>query len=155
MLDTCTFGDVKSLNDLIPKPGYYDAKVIKVYDGDTIWVAYYNANLGMYLKSKVRFTEINAAEIRGNKDESSEERLQRTTDAHRAKQLVEDLIGDKIILIELVALDKYSRMLCNIFVPREIWPADRNAPNVKYYDREYVNLSKYMLDAGYAVRYIN
>lgn len=162
-LEKCTFDCVNSLADYEPKKGArLDAKVLKVYDGDTVWIAYYNAKLEKYIKTKVRFSLINAAEIRGNKDETAEEKAQRVAESSRAKKLVEQIIANKIIMIEIEQTDKYGRLLADILVPQDVWSAagldtdcaaDCEMFGVQYYDRFYVNLPRYMLHYGYAVKY--
>lgn len=153
MLSNCTFDNTKKLEDLVHS-GIYEAKVVKVYDGDTVWVVYNNPYIGP-LKSKVRFTRINAAEIRGNKDETPDEKTIRVRESSRAKQFVEKIIGDKIIKIRVLQFDKYSRLLSDILVPKSVW-MESGLPIEKITiegGQEYIDLSDYMLDHNYAILY--
>ena len=80
----------------------YDAKVVKVYDGDTITV---EVDLGFKVKTtqKIRLYGINTFEIRG------EERVKGLL----AKQFVVDRIKDKIIKLYTIKdkTGKYGRYL--------------------------------------------
>ena len=113
----------KNTNKFIPK--ITKGKVIKVYDGDTITVAskYYN---DVY-KFVIRLNRIDTPEIR-TKNNNEKERALFVRDKLREK------IMNKIIKIEVIKLEKYGRLLCEI-----------------YYNNE--NLSNWLLDNEYAKEY--
>jgi endonuclease YncB( thermonuclease family) len=82
------------------------AKVIKVYDGDTITVVFKHNDV--YNKWNCRIYGINTPEIKSdNKDEKKA--------AIAARDFLKDLILNKIITIECLDFDKYGRLLGNIF----------------------------------------
>jgi len=146
LLEECTKNNTKSLNDLI-KPGTYRAKVLDVYDGDTIWVAYNNESIGL-IKSKVRLNRINAAEIRGNKNESELQKQARVKSAKRAKDIVSQLVNGKIVTLVITKLDLYSRILGDIIIDREDFQQVVNDGGTGN-----VDLSTFMLQGGYAEEY--
>ncbi len=144
LLEECTKKNTKSLNDFI-KPGTYKAKVIDVYDGDTVWVAYKNEHIGI-IKSKVRLNRINAPEIRGKKGESEFAKKTRLENARRSKDIVNQLIGNKIVTLVISGLDKYSRILGDIII------SEKDFQEVSDCHGD-VDLSTFMLQGGYAVEY--
>jgi endonuclease YncB( thermonuclease family) len=160
-LENCTFANTTSIDEFIVK-GEFDAKVLKVYDGDTVWVAYNNAKLG-YIKAKVRLNKINAPEMRGHASETAEERDIRKSKANASRMVVEQLTNGKIVKLLITGLDKYSRILGDILLNEEQWygsyigNAYKSIPECeqKLHDSTYVNLSNFMLYGGYAVPYIS
>ena len=146
-LEKCTFKNTKSLNELIV-PGEYKAKVLKVHDGDTVWVAYKNETIGL-IKAKVRFNRIDAPEMKGYKGEPVADANARKTAALESKHVVESLIDGKIITLRITSLDQYSRILGDIIVDKKDWPT--SIPS--YTEEKYVDLSTFMLLGGYAVEY--
>lgn len=149
MLQNCTKANTKSLEDFIPK-GEISAKVLDVYDGDTIWVAYLNPYLNVPIKSKVRLTRINAPEIRGKSGESAKDKKDRSTAANKSKDMVSYIVHGKIIKLNVLGLDKYSRLLCDVLVPEEEWVKTGLEGEVV---NKYVDLSNFLLKGGYAVEY--
>lgn len=81
-------------------------KVLKVYDGDTIWVAMNHFN--MLFKIKVRLTGIDTPEIRTKNLEEKEKGL-------AARDFLKKIIDNKIILLECGNFDKYGRLLGTIY----------------------------------------
>jgi micrococcal nuclease len=104
------------------------AKVIKVYDGDTITVA---AKLPFdtspIYRFSVRLRSIDSPEIKG---ESEQECIQ----AIKSRDALHDLIFGKIIELKNNGKEKYGRLLADI-----------------YYNDIHVN--RWMVDQGYAVKY--
>ena len=101
------------------------AKVVKVYDGDTIHVVFY---LGFKLyRWKCRLLGIDTPEI---KTKSEIEHAA----AIKAKEKLSDLILNKIITIECNNFDKYGRLLITVYKSR-------------------VNINKFMVRQGYAYEY--
>jgi hypothetical protein len=110
------------LNMKIPKnkseikkyiPQIDHAYVIKVYDGDTITIAYHlNNDKSKCYKQSVRLRNIDCPEIRSkNKNEK--------VLAIRAKLIVSGLCLSKIVYLENLNYDKYGRFLADIIVKDE------------------------------------
>lgn len=91
-----------SFNKLVLK-----AKVIRVYDGDTLWVAIrYNHK---YVKMKVRLLGIDTPEIRTNN-------LEEKKKAILARDFLRNLILNKIVKLHCDKFDKYGRLLGKIYI---------------------------------------
>jgi len=103
-------------------------KVIKVYDGDTITIASKipNTDLPMY-RFSVRLSGIDSPEIKG---QTEKEKML----AIDARDALHKLIYGKIIHLENVSIEKYGRLLADI-----------------YLDNLYIN--NWMLENNYAVPY--
>jgi endonuclease YncB( thermonuclease family) len=90
-------------------------KVVKVYDGDTFWIA---INFGPSIKRiKIRIARIDCPEIRPKKDCKDAECEKQN--AILAKMYVENLIADKMVRIEIIRKDLYGRYLAEVFVNEE------------------------------------
>lgn len=103
-------------------------KVIKVYDGDTITIAarlpYRDAPISRF---SVRLSGIDSPEIRThNPDEK--------ISAIMSRDKLHDLIFDKIVTLRNVSLEKYGRILADV-----------------YLDKLHIN--QWMLDNDYAIEY--
>lgn len=85
----------------------YKAKVIKVYDGDTITV-FTDLGFNIFLKSKLRLLDIDAPELRGAERESG----------LKTKEYLSNLILDESITIKTTKFKKgkYGRYLATIFL---------------------------------------
>jgi endonuclease YncB( thermonuclease family) len=90
------------------------AKVIKVYDGDTYWIAAWHC--GRLLRFRIRLYGVDCAEMK-SKD------LEQKQQAINAKQYVSDLILGQIVDIDVlenrmingkVIKEKWGRLLCTI-----------------------------------------
>lgn len=104
-------------------------KVIKVYDGDTITIAaklLYLENSPIY-RFSIRLRGIDTPEIKTKS-------LIEKEFAEKAQHALSDLILHKIVYLTDVGMDKYGRVLANV-----------------YYEK--INISKWMLEKGYAVEY--
>ena len=82
------------------------AKVVKVYDGDTITVVFKHND--EYNKWNCRIYGIDTPEI---KTKNAEEKKQ----AIIVRDYLRDKILDKIVKIECLGFDKYGRLLANVF----------------------------------------
>ena len=107
----------------------YNAKVVDVYDGDTITV---NIDLGLHTwvrGEKIRFSRINAPELRG---------IERPKGLI-ARDYLRSLILNKEIIIETIKdkKGKYGRYL------GEIW--------LKVSETNYLNVNDDMVNNGFAV----
>jgi endonuclease YncB( thermonuclease family) len=122
-LDNITYKDTVAF---IPPIMY--AKVIKVYDGDTITVAAQLPFIGSPIyRFSVRLAHIDSPEIRGGS--KMETRL-----AIVSRDALHKLIFGKIIELKNNGKEKYGRLLADL-----------------YYDGLYIN--QWMLDNKYAVMY--
>ena len=100
-------------------------KVVKVYDGDTITVAFHLN--GTLYRTSVRLLGIDTAEIKG-KSEEEKKRARDARDALSAKIL------DKTIDFKKTATEKYGRLLAEVWLENE-------------------NICEWMLAQGHAVAY--
>ena len=123
--------DIKDItyNDtIIFIPQIRFAKVIKVYDGDTITVASkLPFKSSPIYRFSVRLKNIDSPEIKGDSDKECKLAIQ-------SRDALHNLIIGKIIEIKNNEKDKYGRLLADI-----------------YYDNIHIN--KWMVDRGYAVKY--
>jgi micrococcal nuclease len=104
------------------------AKVIKVYDGDTITVAAkLPFNTSPVYRFSVRLRSIDSPEIRGESKKECDLAIQ-------SRDALHNLIFGKIIELKNNGKEKYGRLLADI-----------------YYNDIHVN--KWMLDKGYAIKY--
>lgn len=81
-------------------------KVVNVYDGDTITVAFDTFGLGFFLHS-VRVLGIDSPEIKGK---TSEEKVA----AVAARDYLRDIIDGQLIDLEIAGEDKYGRLLGHV-----------------------------------------
>jgi micrococcal nuclease len=104
------------------------AKVLKVYDGDTITILFkYNNE---YLRISCRIMGIDTPELRGSCDKEKEL-------GYIARDYLSNLILNKIIKIHILDEGKYGRPIINIFL----------------LDQEETNINKLMISGGYAKPY--
>jgi micrococcal nuclease len=84
--------------------------VLKVYDGDTITIAFRLPYEGSALyRSSVRLNGIDAPEIKGkNEDEKKAAQL--------AKHSLETLILDKTVTLKNIQTEKYGRILADVYI---------------------------------------
>ena len=116
----------KETNIFIPEIRF--AKVIKVYDGDTITVAAkLPFNESPIYRFSVRLRSIDSPEIRGKS--AKECKL-----AIKSRDALQNLILGKIIELKNNGKEKYGRLLADV-----------------YYNDIHIN--KWMVDEGYAVKY--
>lgn len=115
----------------------YQAKVIDVYDGDTITA---QVDLGFHasMKIKVRLFGINAPEVRG---ESKEEGL-------KSKTFLSDLVLNKTIMLSTKKdkQEKYGRWLGVIFV-KETYPNEDGS-------FDDINVNEQMVLKGFTIPYM-
>ena len=103
--------DNVNLKDSITfKPMFTTAKVVKVYDGDTITVAtpLHFDNSPIY-RFSVRLRGIDCPEIRTKNDNEK-------TCGKKAKQIMMDQVLNKVVTFENVDYDKYGRILADVFI---------------------------------------
>lgn len=107
--------------------GEFDARCVKVYDGDTIHIIAKPPGFTDYRKFSCRLARINAPEIRDGDEQS------RAAAAAARTALFEKILG-KVVSINALGSDKYGRILVEV-------------------TSDNVNMSDYMLESGYAQKY--
>jgi len=118
----------KNTQAYVPKIYENCGVVVKVYDGDTITVALkLDSFSSKTYRFQVRLARIDCPEIRSKK---SSEKIA----AHRSRDVVVDMAMEKIVNLTLIGMDKYGRMLCEVFV-------------------DGINLSDYLMANKYAIPY--
>ena len=110
-------------------------KVLKVYDGDTIWITI-RLNMKIY-KIKTRLYGIDTPEIKPLK--SMPNRDKEISKAKESKKFLEDLVLNKIIKIKCGNWDKYGRLLITIFINNNLCGE--------------INLNNLMVEKGLAKKY--
>jgi micrococcal nuclease len=101
-------------------------KVISVYDGDTVTIAFDTYGIGFF-QHNVRLLGIDAPEIRGK---SMEEKAA----AIAARDHLRSLVLDKNVAFTVSSTDKYGRLLVSMYIDK-------------------MNVSEAMLHAGHAKPY--
>lgn len=109
-----------SLKDMI-----FDAKVVKVYDGDTITVIFHFN--GRFYKWNCRLERIDTPEIKSK-------HIAEKNSAKHARDFLSDRILNKIVKIKCNMFDKYGRLLIELFM-------------------DNVNMNDLMISEGYAKEY--
>ncbi|HFE65526.1 MAG TPA: nuclease [Caldithrix sp.] len=107
---------------------YYAAKVVSVYDGDTVRT---DIDLGLSTwvkKEKIRLARINAPEVRGKE----------RPEGLKARDFLSDLILDKDIFLQTQKdkKGKYGRYLGELWVEK---------------DGKWINVNDLMVESGHAV----
>ncbi len=87
-------------------------KVLKVYDGDTFWVAL-KLN-GKVVRHKVRLYGIDTPEMKPPLAQKNRDKEIKA--AKKAKEFVKDLIDNKIVEMICGGWDKYGRLLGTIYI---------------------------------------
>ena len=112
----------------------YNAKVIRVYDGDTIWVDI-DLGFGVWMKNQsIRLKGINTPEVRGS------EKIKGRVSRDRLIELLESAERDSSVTIQTTKTKqrgKYGRILGEIFI-----------------ENEERSLNQILLDEGLAVEYM-
>ena len=103
------------------------AKIVHVYDGDTVHAVFKHPGTSKIYKYKIRLAHIDTPEL--NSKNSKE-----VVKALAAKKVVEEKILNKIVYLEIDGEDKYGRLLGNIFI-------------------DSINLNQYLVNKKYAYKY--
>ena len=111
------------------KPYYYEAEVVKVYDGDTITIANRLPlkNCDDIFRFSVRLNGIDTPEMRGNNDDEKQA-------AKNAKEALSKLILNKHVILKNVGSEKYGRVLADVYL-------------------EDLNINKWMIEKRFALKY--
>lgn len=103
----------------------YDAKIVSVYDGDTVNAVFEFS--GELYKWSCRLDGIDTPEIRTSNPKEKEFAI-------KVRDILRNKILDKIVKLECKEFDKYGRLLVDI-----------------YYKDEYIN--NWLIDNNYAYKY--
>lgn len=122
-LNDCTCENTKpfELNNM-----RVNAKILDVYDGDTVTAAFETLGAGIY-SHKIRMLGIDTPEIRTKN-------LREKGEGLKAKEYLKDLLLNKIVTLDIKSADKYGRVLATIFV-------------------DTLDINEHMVNAGYARKY--
>ena len=101
------------------------AKIVKVYDGDTIWAVFEYA--GKISRFNCRMNGYNSAEMRTDDPAEKES-------AVKSKEALAELVLDKIVDLHLGDFDKYGRPLVQVYSGG-------------------VDVNKYMVENGFGKKY--
>jgi len=112
-------------------------KVLKVYDGDTIWIAI-RINFIIY-KLKVRLFGIDTPEMKPPKNQIN--RDEEITAAKQAKKFLTDLVDQKVIKMKCGEWDKYGRLLGTLLI------------NGNWICSSKINVNELMIKEGHAKAY--
>jgi endonuclease YncB( thermonuclease family) len=105
----------------------FDAKVVKVYDGDTIHVVF--KYFDRFYKWNCRIAHVDTPELRTkNEDEKKK--------GYEVRDKLRELILNKIVQIKCGEFDKYGRLLVDVFL------AETNT-----------NVNEWLITNNYAKRY--
>lgn len=98
----------------------YTGKVVKVYDGDTMWIAVYVKQFDTICRLKIRLAEIDTPELRpknGTQKEKEEEKKK----AQIVRDLVARIILNETVQFNIIGLGKFKRFIGYIYPSHEIW----------------------------------
>lgn len=132
-IDCCLITQTNDL-ELYSLKGNFRAKVVDVYDGDTITIVIFN-KFG-FEKHKLRMYGYDSPEMKPKLNIENRENI--INKAKQAKEFLSNLILNKIVEFESMGFDKYGRLLGNIFI-------------TNYCSRQDVN--KLMLDSDFGYAY--
>lgn len=134
------FQDTELINrtNFFQLQGEYQAKIVHVYDGDTLYAVINYKNFELQ-KWKIRLYGVDCPEMKPVRKGRTEESLSREKQAAKEiKNLVQDLVdkNEGLCTINVINADKYfGRYVAEIIL------ADKT------------NLSEFVLNTGYAYRY--
>lgn len=108
-LDLCTYDNLDFFNF---NGRVFEAKVLKCYDGDTIYCAFLFD--GKYQKFKIRMFGYDSPEMRPKKTIEESVRIEIKKKAMEAKLRIEELILNKRVYLFCKEFEKYGRILCDV-----------------------------------------
>jgi endonuclease YncB( thermonuclease family) len=109
----------------------FDAKIVRVYDGDTCFAVFKLNN--DYVKFKIRLEGYDSPEMKPALDSKNRECEKKS--AQKSKEELEKHVLNKIVKLHCGKWDKYGRLLGTIYI-------DNN-----------VNINQYMIDNGFGYVY--
>lgn len=116
------------------KNKHYDAKIVHIYDGDTMHVVFYE--YGQYIKWNCRVMGVDTPEIRTRN-------LQEKQLGLKVRDILIERLLNKIVKIHTDEFDKYGRLLIDVEMPLE--------PLVE--NQDSIMLSEWLIANNYAYPY--
>lgn len=104
-LKDCTYANTDKFNF---NNKTFEAKVVKVYDGDSITVVF--MVFGDYYKFNIRMDGYDSPEIRSKNPDPVKKELEKKW-AQESRDFLASMIMDKIVLLKCKDFDKYGRIL--------------------------------------------
>jgi endonuclease YncB( thermonuclease family) len=86
----------------------FEAKVVKVYDGDTITVVF--MIFGDYYKFSIRMDGYDSPEMRSKNPDLVKKELEKKW-AHKSRDFLAGMIMNRVVLLKCKNFDKYGRIL--------------------------------------------
>ena len=121
--------DISHVSDVVCSEKPIRARVIDVYDGDTITVVFFVGSEPVQMK--IRLNGIDTPEIRAGKGKLKIEKIA----GKKCRDYLNSLVGDKIVTLVIYKWDKYGgRMVGDIYV-------------------DGMNISQHIIEKGYANPY--
>tara|TARA_X000000950_G_scaffold288854_1_gene407925 strand:+ start:14842 stop:15279 length:438 start_codon:yes stop_codon:yes gene_type:complete len=124
-------------NEFVPRPTR--GKVVKVYDGDTVWCA---VDIdGKICRVNVRMLGYDCAEMR------SKDPVEKSC-AYAARDELRELVLDRVVNLTVHEADKYGRLLCTMTLDQEDDkdPVDVNAFMLSKWGVPYAGGHKEVVD---------
>lgn len=116
-------------------PNFSYGKVIKVYDGDTITVGTYLSNSNIAYQFQVRLMGVDTPELR------TRDKIEKQAGLF-VRDRLRELLMEQIVKIDIEGMDKYGRILGNIYVS-----------NIGDDNTTYLHVNQWLLDNNYAYPY--
>lgn len=95
-------------------PTFRFAKVVKVYDGDTVTLAAIPFGATQPYLFRCRLTRIDAPEMTKQSGKTQKARDREKALAIKSRDALRTLIGDKIVKVNVNSLEKYGRVLADL-----------------------------------------
>lgn len=124
--------DKKNTKRFVPQFTY--AKVVNVYDGDTVTLAAFHTNAKNPHLFRCRLARIDAPEMTKQTGRTKRDRLREKELAIVSRDALRKLIDNEIVDVKVLKLEKYGRVLAEL-----------------YYKK--MNISDWMVEHDYAVPY--
>ena len=116
---------------------YVAAKVVKVYDGDTIHVVFRPKGLNEWVRFRCRMIGYNSPEVRGPERENG---------GLAARDYLNSLIMGKNVVVRLFDFDKYGRPLADVYLPKtDVLNPKKN---------QYIHINDIMVKNGHGKIYM-
>lgn len=154
-----TFKDTQDWRDISPLEGW--AKVVSVYDGDTIWIVT-DISDPMNINGTKTLRKINIRLARIDTPEMKKVIPEVKAKAVAARDHVRNLILDRIVYFKLgnygvdgESLDSFKRQIGEIYFDQQGAPDDTlTKDTIIKGGKAMINLSDHLLNGGYAVRFV-
>jgi len=104
-LKDCTYANTEKFNF---KDKIFEAKVVKVYDGDTITAVF--MVFGEFYKFSIRMDGYDSPEIKSKNPDEEKKELEKKW-ARASRDFLSSMIMNKIVLLKCEDYDKYGRIL--------------------------------------------